>query len=147
MFAAAGAGWQYQALATERAGLERALADAERFIRRDSRPFIGDRVDPKARAEMARANAVAARLAVPWQALFADLEATSGKGVTLLGFEPEAGARRLRIVGEAPGFEDIAAYLRRLEASSTFRDAFLVSHELRDQIVGFTLSADWERRP
>ena len=146
--AAAAAGWQYTVLAAERTRLEAALGEAERFTRREIRTPTGSGPDAKAlAADVARANAVAARLSVPWETLFADLEASSGQSITLLGFEPEADARRLRITGEARRFEDITQYLRVLEGTQAFQNVFLTTHEVRDRAVAFTLTADWVRTP
>lgn len=141
------AGWQYAGLATERADLRAALADADRFTRRQTtRPLEASGAEARLlAADVARANAVAARLQVPWEALFTDLETAAGEGITLLGFEPEGGMRRLRITGEARRFEDLTQYLRRLEATPALHNVFLTGHELRGQGVTFTLNADWIR--
>jgi hypothetical protein len=146
--ALAACAWQYTQLAREQAQLQAALENADRFSRRETRTPTGSPGEIKAlAAEVARVNTVAARLSVPWETLFSDLEASSGPQVTLLGFEPEADAGRLRITGEARRFEDITAYLRRLEGTLTFRNVFLASHEVRDRAVTFTLTADWVRAP
>jgi hypothetical protein len=140
--------WQYGQVAGQSAELRSVLAEADRFSQRQMAPaFDPNRPDARAlAADVARANAVAARLQVPWDALFSDLEVAGGEGVTLLGFEPEGGMRRLRISGEARRFEDLTQYLRRLEGTPAFRNVFLTAHELRDRgLLTFTLTADWVR--
>ena len=147
LLALAGAGWHYGQLAGERATLQASLRDAERFARRDT-PRAADPRAGDARAlaaEVARANAVAARLNIPWESLFADLETAGGSGIVLTGFEPEAGMRRLKITGEAARYEDVTQYLRRLDATPTFQNVFLAGHELRERGLSFTLTADWAR--
>lgn len=150
VLAFAAVAFEHRSLAVQRAELEAALAQAdrssagERFGSTDPA-----RADLRAlAAEISRVNAVAARLAVPWDVLFADLEAAAGQGVTLLGFEPEAEARRLRISARARRFEDMTAYLRRLEATDAFDHVFLAAHETGERgAVTFTLTAAWSRSP
>lgn len=141
------AAWHYTQLATEGAALRTTVAEAERFTQRQGgRPLDPNRPDAKAlAADVLRANAVAARLQVPWDALFTDIELAAGEGVTLLGLEPEGGMRRLRITGEARRFEDLTQYLRRLEGTPALHNVFLTGHELRDRGLTFTLTADWVR--
>lgn len=141
------AGWQYTQVAGQRSALRATLAEADRFTQRQAgRPLDASRPENRAlAAEVLRANAVAARLQVPWEALFTDLELAAGEGVTLLGLEPEGGLRRLRITGEARRFEDLTQYLRRLEGTPALHNVFLTGHELRDRGLTFTLTADWVR--
>jgi Tfp pilus assembly protein PilN len=141
------AAWQYGMLAAERGSLQAAVADAQRFAQRQTTQSLDpNRPDARAlAADIARANAVAARLQVPWDLLFSDLESAAGAGVTLTGFEPEGGMRRLRITGEARRFEDVTQYLRQLEAAPGLQNVFLSAHELRDRGLTFTLTADWIR--
>jgi hypothetical protein len=137
---------QYGTLVNERASLERALAEADRFSRRQG-PGPSDTrgLDKATLAEVQRANVVAARLAVPWDPLFIDLESAAGEGIALTGFEPEAGLRRLRIQGEARRFEDLTRYLARLEKAPALQNVFLTGHEMRERGLTFTLTADWIR--
>nr|WP_255428251.1 PilN domain-containing protein [Ramlibacter cellulosilyticus] len=141
------AAWQYTQLAGQRSALQATLAEADRFSQRQAtQPLDASRPEARAlAAEVVRANAVAARLQVPWEALFTDLELAAGEGVTLTGLEPEGGMRRLRITGEARRFEDLTQYLRRLEGTPALHNVFLTSHEQRDRGVAFTLTADWVR--
>ena len=150
MLALAVVAFQHRSLAVQRGELEAALVQMDKSSG-GQRAASTDpaRADLRALAgEISRVNAVAARLAVPWDVLFADLEAASGQGVTLVGFEPEAEARRLRITARARRFEDMTAYLRRLEATDAFDHAFLTAHEAGEHgTVTFTLTADWVRTP
>ena len=150
VLALAAVAYQHRSVALQRAELQAALATVERASGGErAGPSDPAQADLRALAgEIARVNAVAARLAVPWDVLFADLERAAGHGVTLLGFEPEAEARRLRITARARRFEDMTAYLRRLEATDAFAHAFLTAHEAGEQgTVTFTLTADWVRAP
>jgi Tfp pilus assembly protein PilN len=140
--------FEHRSLAVQRGELQAALVRIDGSAGGENAGSAdAARADLRALAgEISRVNAVAARLAVPWDALFGDLEEASGHGVTLLGFEPEAEARRLRISGRARSFKDMTAYLRRLDATDAFDHVFLTAHEAAEQgAVTFTLTADWVR--
>lgn len=142
------AGWHYGGLASDRTNLQRMVADAERFGRRQVQAPISRRPqDARALAgEVARANTIAARLSVPWVDLLTDLETAAGGHVTLVGLEPDGNLRRLRITGEARRFEDVTQYLRRLEGARSLQNVFLTAHETRERGgVAFTLTTDWIR--
>jgi Tfp pilus assembly protein PilN len=143
---AGAAAWRHHALVTEVSSLGERLA-AQRAAARE-RPPRG--AEPKQLAtEVGRANAVLASLGVPWDAMFAELEAAASETVALLVIEPAAGGR-IRLAGEARRFDDLLAYVVRLEATPGFANVFLAGHELRgagpDRPVAFTLAADWVGR-
>ena len=94
-------------------------------------------------AERAKLDSVAARMSVPWDRLFADLESATAPGVLLRGLQREGEGRRLRLTGEGRRFEDVVAYARRLEATPAFGAVLLLSHELQAGRVVFVLSAQW----
>lgn len=107
--------------------------------------------DPKLVAqEVVRANAVLANLAVPWDALFGELESAASGNVALLAIQPAAGGRKVLLSGEARRFEDLLAYVARLEGTAGFANVFLTEHELRasggERVVAFTVTADWVGR-
>ncbi|TFZ05374.1 hypothetical protein EZ313_01490 [Ramlibacter henchirensis] len=136
---------QYGNAVNERASLQRSLAEADRFTKRQGPALETRGLDKASTAEVQRANAVVARLSVPWDSLFMDIESAAGEGIALTGFEPEAGLRRLRIQGEARRFEDLTRYLGRLENAPSLQNVFLTGHEARDRGLTFTLTADWIR--
>jgi Tfp pilus assembly protein PilN len=144
-------GWHHQNVAAQAAELNRRLADTQRLVRRELPAVQETTGDPKAVAqEVIRANAVLANLAVPWDALFGELEAAADPNVALLSIQPEGGGRRVRLAGESRRFEDLLAYIARLESTAGFANVFLVGHELRsvgaERAVAFTVSADWVGR-
>lgn len=107
--------------------------------------------DPKLVAqEIVRANAVLANLAVPWDALFGELESAASGNVALLAIQPAAGGRKVQLSGEARRFEDLLAYVSRLESTKGFANVFLSEHEMRvsggERVVSFTVTADWVGR-
>lgn len=151
--AAAGAvAWRYYSLASDVARLEVELEDARRLARRGLPRMRVSPTDAKLLAqEVGRANAVLANLTLPWDAMFGELEAAASPNVALLGIQPEGSGRQVRLSGEARRFEDLLAYVERLEATPGFAGVFLSGHELKPpaggaQPVAFTLTAEWVGR-
>lgn len=139
-------GADYARVAGQHAAVQAGIAAADASRRSASAAVrLSPEQDKALRAEVERANVVAARLNLPWQTLFVDLESASGQGVTLLGFEPEGGGQRLRITGEARRMDDVTAFVRRLEGTASFGRPFILGHETRAGGLGFTIGADWRR--
>ncbi len=149
--AAAAVAVRHYVLATQIEELGARVADTGHLARRDLPPMRGAAGDPKLVAqEVSRANAVLASLTLPWDAMFGGLEAAAAPEVALLGVQPTATARQVRLIGEARRFEDLLAYIARLESTGGFANVFLQSHELKQNgamhAVAFTLNADWVGR-
>jgi hypothetical protein len=95
-------------------------------------------------------NAVIARLAMPWNDWFLQLESAAKGKVVLASLQPEADGRRVRISGEAKRFEDLVDYMMQLEASPGFANVFLSEHAEPPPgatSLSFSLSADWVGGP
>jgi hypothetical protein len=149
--AAALAGWRYFVLAGDVARLEARVADLNSLARRTFPQLRAPAGDARLLAqEVGRANAVLASLTLPWDAMFAELEGAASKDVALLGIQPDGTGRQVRLAGEARRYEDLLAYVARLEATAGFANVFLAAHEVRTdapgQPVAFTLTADWAGR-
>lgn len=149
--AAGAAAWRYQSLVAETDALTARVADTKRMARRDLPQMRQLAADPKVLAqEIVRANMVLSSLSVPWDGMFGELEAAANANVTLLGIQPEASGRQVRLAGEARRYEDLLAYVARLEATEGFANVFLAGHELKaggaTRPVAFTLTADWVGR-
>jgi len=147
-FAAVATLAEYRMLAGEAARLEARIADTQRMARRELPRLRQTALDPKALADEVRnANAVLAQLTIPWDALFSEIEAAGDRTIALLSIQPDAGTRALRITGEARRFEDVLAYVGRLEQRPGIANVFLASHELRQggaqRPVAFALVAQW----
>jgi hypothetical protein len=147
-FATVAALAEYRALSAEAARLEARIADTQRMARRELPRMRQAALDPKALAEEVRnANAVLAQLTIPWEGLFREIEAAGDRTIALLSVQPDAGTRALRIAGEAQRFEDVLAYIGRLEGRPGLANVFLASHELRpggaQRPVAFTLVGQW----
>lgn len=141
-------GWRYSVLSGDVARLEARVDDAQRLARRDLPRMRVPAGDARALAqEVGRANAVLATLTLPWDAMFRELESAASPNIALLGIQPDGAGRQVRLAGEARRFEDLLAYIARLEATPGFRDVFLSGHELRPgsggQVVAFGLTAEW----
>jgi Tfp pilus assembly protein PilN len=135
-------------LAGEAARLEARIADTQSMARRELPRLRQTALDPKALVDEVRnANAVLAQLTIPWDALFSEIEAAGDRTIALLSIQPDAGTRALRITGEARRFEDVLAYVGRLEQRPGIANVFLASHELRQggaqRPVAFALVAQW----
>jgi len=144
-------GWRYYALGGDVAGLEERLADVKRLERRELPRMRVSTGDPKLLAqEVGRANAVLASLTLPWDAMFGELETAASAHVGLLAIQPEASGRQVRLAGEARSFDELLAYIGRLEATRGFANVLLATHELKpggaERPVVFTLTADWVGR-
>jgi Tfp pilus assembly protein PilN len=101
----------------------------------------------KVALEMKRASEVAFQLKVPWNDLFASVEAANTPTVALLSIESDTGKRQVKISGEAKDIESVLDYLRFLGAQPRLANVYLQSHQLQQQDpqhpVRFVLGAAW----
>lgn len=99
-------------------------------------------------ASLAEMRRVSAALNLPWNGLFATLEALPLKDVALLGLTPDARKRLLRISAEARNLEAMLEFHQRLEDSDGLSDVSLLDHEVLVQVaerpIRFNLLATWE---
>lgn len=96
---------------------------------------------------LARAEAIARRLVVPWESLFQAIEAIPSRGVRLLAILPDPGNRALTVSGEAKDYLAMLNYVNALAAPGALSEVHLVRHEMRAQdprfTVSFELQASW----
>lgn len=149
--AVAAVGLRAQAVATQLDAVNQKIGDTRNPSKRPAAAPTEPARDPKLVAqEIVRANAVLANLAVPWDALFGELESAASGNVALLAIQPAAGGRKVQLSGEARRFEDLLAYVSRLESTKGFANVFLSEHEMRvsggERVVSFTVTADWVGR-
>jgi Tfp pilus assembly protein PilN len=143
--------WRFLALGSDLGELEARLADVKRLERRELPRMRLTAGDQKLLAqEVGRANAVLASLTLPWDAMFGELESAANANVGLLAIQPDASGRQVRLAGEARNFEELLAYVARLESTTGFANVLLATHELKpggaERSVAFTLTADWVGR-
>lgn len=97
--------------------------------------------------EIAHARKLLDRMSVPWNEMFAGVEAVGSRNVGLLRIESDIDKRRLKIDAEARSISAMLKYLRRMEAHSEFADVYLSSHQIQLQDaqhpVRFALTATW----
>jgi hypothetical protein len=143
--ASAAALLEYRVLADEVSRLEARVADTQRMARRDLPRLRQTSLDPKTLADEVRnANVVLAQLTIPWGALFREIEAAANPSVALLSIQPDAASRAVRIAGEARRFEDVLAYVERLEVDA-LANVFLTSPRWSATRRGWSVrrSAQW----
>ena len=106
-------------------------------------------VDVQTLADVKRANAVIDQLTVPWDALFAAVEAADTRSLALLSLTPNARDRTLRLGGEARTIDAVLAYVDKLAAQPLLGQVHLLGYApvVRDgvSVVGFTLAATWRQ--
>ncbi len=99
------------------------------------------------RSRIELANQVVQKRAIPWDALFRDIEAASDKDVGVLSIQPDAASRVLRIAGEARNVAALAEYIARLEKQPSLDRVYLADHEMRQEqgrsSLRFGLNAIW----
>lgn len=146
LLAAALTGWKFQSLASEQAALRAQIGDTQRLLRREA-PRVQSGGGTQYADQVMRANVVLAALNLPWDAMFRELEAVANENVALLAIQPESTGRHVRLAGEARRYEDLLAYVARLEQTPGFANVYLSNHQAVEDAapgaVGFTLTADW----
>lgn len=139
--------WDYAETAKRANMLETDLA---RIAAAEAGVRAHDRSRPDAArrdAEVKLANQVIDRLALPWDQLFDEIESSVDENVILLGVEPDAEKRHVKITAEARDLKAMSAYVKRLGLSQRFRDAHLQSHQVQvanvQRPVRFIVAARW----
>ncbi|HUO44301.1 MAG TPA: PilN domain-containing protein [Burkholderiales bacterium] len=99
------------------------------------------------RARIRLANQIIQKKAVPWDALFRDIEAASSRDVGLLSIEPDVAGRQVKISGEARDAATLARYIETLGRKASLSDVYLTQHELRQEqgspVLYFDVNATW----
>lgn len=101
----------------------------------------------KVALEVKHARKLLLQLSMPWNELFASVEAVDAPNVALLGIESDLDKQRVKISAEARNLGAMLDYLRDLEGRPTFADVYLQSHQVQLQDaqhpVRFVLTATW----
>jgi hypothetical protein len=99
------------------------------------------------RNEIRLANVVLQQIALPWDALFRELERSRDKTVSLLSVQPDMQNRIVRIGGEAKNLRAVVEYARRLDNTGVLYNVYMIGHEVKTQDpqrpVTFSLVAAW----
>jgi len=103
--------------------------------------------DPAAEAALAAARQTLERAKLPWDELFAALEAADNADVALLAVTPDVARGQIKIHADARHLAAMLAFQRRLQQSGALRHVTLLDHEaLREAgqpSVRFHLVAAW----
>lgn len=140
------AGWQ---LAAQSRQISETQAQLARMARRHPEPVKAPRKEGvEANVQQVReANAVLARIGLPWDALFEAIESIKDEDVALLELKPDVQKGVVHISAEAKNLNSQLAYLSALQENPLFRDVSLQSHQIYDQDpqnpVRFMLLAGW----
>jgi Tfp pilus assembly protein PilN len=98
-------------------------------------------------AQAAAVNAAILQLNLPWRALHDAVKAATPPSVALLGLEPDAKRRMLRITAEARGSDEMLAYVERMHGQDWFAGVVLTRHEINEQDpnrpLRFQIDAQW----
>ena len=97
------------------------------------------------------ANEVIGRLSLPWNELFRSIENAAIDTVALLSVQPQPQQRLITLNGEARSYDDVLAYMERLDASGAFVRTRLLSHKVKKDDprhpVAFAIAASWRIGP
>ena len=107
--------------------------------------------DAQLLADLRRANLIIDQLTIPWETLFAAVEAADVRGLGLLSLAPTARDRSLRVSGEARNLADLLSYVDRAAAQPALSQVHLLGHNAVQRegasVVSFTLAATWAAQP
>jgi len=97
--------------------------------------------------EVAAVRETVERLAMPWDTLFAALEAAATDQVALLGIEPDPKAGTVVISGDSKDYLAALTYVLNLSRAEALTRVQLVRHETKSDdpraSVSFAVSAAW----
>jgi len=141
-------GMYYRSLTVQSARLEDSVAKVERKLHPEHGGMMVSAVDAQqAVVEIKNANEVIMQMTLPWNELFNALEEANSNDIALLGIEPDAKNRRVRVSGEAKNSEALFTYLRSLQAIKSMSGVYLKSQQVqersREKPIRFTLDASW----
>lgn len=116
--------WQAElALAQDKVNRSRVATDPVR-----QRKAALERAD-----EIKAANGVIRQLNFPWAEMFGALEAATNQEVALLGIEPDARKKLVRVTAESKTDQAMLNYIRRLQQTQLLADVTLQKHEVQAQ--------------
>lgn len=139
---------EYVSLGDEMAGQKAKMEEARRSGGGGPGGMSGTTADGQRGADSLRAaSRVLDQLAMPWGALFTQIEGAGDEHVALISLQADPGNRNIRLGGEARDFSSLMTYVRRLEETAALADVHLAGHEVRAQDprhpVAFTIVARW----
>jgi hypothetical protein len=140
--------YRYVALNSEIAAATASLARAKPTERS---PRLPDRAQSHSAEEYTLARQTISRLAIPWERLFAALEAAHSERIVLIAIEPDAENRTVTVTAEAKDYLAALSYLANVAQQASLTRVHLLHHELRRQAsprpLLFSVSAAWKESP
>jgi hypothetical protein len=131
-------------LAITYVGLRRDVKANEAIVAR-AHPRTAPR--PVSKDEIALAKDTVERLALPWNRLFAALEAAASDQVALLAIEPDTKSGTVKISGDSKDYLAALTYVLNLSRADSLSHVQLVRHEVKQndpqRPVAFSISAAW----
>ena len=127
--------------------VRRALdANRETLARAAPRAAPAPRVSPE---EAAAVRETVERIGMPWEKLFAALEAAAGEDISLVGIEPDPKAGTVLVSGTAKDYLAALSYVMNLSRQDALARVQLARHEALSGDpqgpVSFAVSAAWKR--
>jgi Tfp pilus assembly protein PilN len=137
--------WDQTVLQPQVDALEARLDEVRKVSsKRDDKPGV----DKQLSADLSRAMAVSAELNLPWERLFAALEESAGRNVSLLTLEPDAVKHSLALTAEARNFRAMLEFYRQLQSQANLRDVNLHAHQTNEQDeerpIRFRITCSWQ---
>jgi hypothetical protein len=131
-------------LAATTVGLQRDVLANEALVAR-AHPQAAPRAVSK--EELALAKDTVERLALPWNKLFAALEAAANDQVALLAIEPDTRSGTVKISGDSKDYLAALTYVLNLSRADSLSHVQLVRHEVKQndpqRPIAFSISAAW----
>lgn len=97
--------------------------------------------------ELAQVRETVARLTLPWEKLFAAIEAAANDKVAVLAVEPDSRTGSVKISGDSKDYLAALSYVLNLRQSDALSQVQLVRHEVKandpQRAVAFTVTAHW----
>jgi Tfp pilus assembly protein PilN len=87
----------------------------------------------KLQTELTIANRVIAKINLPWDILFQEIETTIDSQVSLLSLEPKIEKNEVQISAEAITYHAMLDYIKRLRLSKHLKEVYLQSHQIQVQ--------------
>ncbi|WP_426193638.1 hypothetical protein [Massilia sp. DWR3-1-1] len=98
-------------------------------------------------AQASAVNGAILQLNLPWPALREAVGAATPASVALLGLEPDARRRSVKITAETKDAESMIAYVEQLKGQELFGDVVLLRHEINEldpnRPLRFEVDASW----
>jgi Tfp pilus assembly protein PilN len=140
--------WYFNALRQETSRLDYSVTRIEKRIHGQVTASEVSQMPPAKLAEVIKfTNHAIHQLNLPWDTLFAQLEAAKDDGVALLGVEPNASRSSIKVTGEAKDYAAMIDYVRSLSEQGVLQGVYLTEHKMDDQNpdkpIRFTLEASW----